>query len=240
MRLAGQLTIVIATLAAGGLLYAQSGKVSAPATGSAPAAGSATTKKDGKARPAILVTPEREAAVMTFVQRNHAELAELLAVLKTSQPDEYERAVKEIFRTTERMELIRERDPLQYELEVAAWTAQSRVQLLAAKLKMGSSDELVKQLREALKTQNEAKLTLLKHERQKAADRVSKLESDIARFESDREEVIDKQLKLLTRAAAEGRPAKLTPKNTALAPKNTAKQARKNVAPPEKKPANQQ
>ncbi|HMC11723.1 MAG TPA: hypothetical protein VKH44_10550 [Pirellulaceae bacterium] len=233
MRLAGQLTIVIAVLAAGGLLSAQTGKVSAPATGSAPAAGSATTKKDGKARPAILVTPEREAAVTTFVQRNHAELAELLGVLKASQPDEYERAVKEIFRATERMEQIRERDPLQYELEVVAWTAQSRVQLLAARLKMGSSDELVKQLREALKTQNEAKLTLLKHERQKAADRVSKLESDIARFESDREEVIDKQLKLLTRAAAEGRPAKLTPKNT-------GKQARKNVAPPEKKPANQQ
>ena len=37
--------------------------------------------KDAKSRSAIEVTPEREAAVLTFVQRNHAELADLLAAI---------------------------------------------------------------------------------------------------------------------------------------------------------------
>jgi hypothetical protein len=154
------------------------------------------------------VTPEREAAVMTFVQRNHAELADLLIYLRAAQPEEYERAVKEIFRTTERLATIQERDPLQYDLEVAVWTAQSRVQLLAAKLKMGSSDDLVKQLRAALQAQNAAKVALFKHERQKAADRLEKLENDITRLEANRGDAVDRQLKLLTRAAAEGRPVK--------------------------------
>ena len=95
---------------------------------------------------------------------------------------------------------------------------------------MGSSDELLKQLRDALKGQNEAKIALLKHERQKAADRVSKLESDISRFEKNPDDVVDKQLKLLTRAAAEGRPAKAGAKN--------AVKSKKNVSPPEKKPVN--
>src|SRR5437773_7696567 len=153
-----------------GLLYAQSGdaknstaSVKTDGKLAVPARVVANPKKDAKAKAAITVTPEREAAVMTFVQRNHAELAELLGYLKTNQPEEYERAIKEIFRTTERLDQVQDRDPLQYELEVAAWTAQSHVQLLAARLKMGSSDELLKQLREALKTQNETKLSLLKH-----------------------------------------------------------------------------
>jgi len=243
MRLAGQIVFVIAVLAVGGLLSAQSGDARRSTTSvnvdqradqaaKAPARTFANPKKDAKAKAPFSVTPEREAAVMTFVQRNHAELAELLGYLKTSQPEEYERAIKEIFRTTERLNQIQDRDPLQYELEVAAWTAQSRVQLLAARLKMGSSDELLKQLREALKTQNEAKIALLKHERQKVSDRLSKINSDITRFESDREKVVDRQLQLLTRTAGEGRPGK-------LGAKNAAKQAKKVAVPPENKPTNQ-
>jgi len=209
MRLIVALSIAIGALAAAGLLNAQSG--------SAPTAGSASPRKEGakketKAKAAILVTPESEAAVLTFVQRNHAELADLLASLKSNDPEQYQRAIRDIYRTTGRLALIQERDPLQYELEVAAWTAQSRVELLAAKLKMESSDELIKQLRDALKNQNEARVALLKHERQKAADRVGKLDAEIARFESDRDEVINKQLKLLVRAGGEGRPAKAAAK----------------------------
>jgi hypothetical protein len=232
MRLLGRISLMAAAAFCGELLYAQSDAAKSTATvkSSAPTSSAANPKKDGKARTAIAVTPEREAAATTFVQRNHPELAELLGYLKSSQPAEYERAIKEISRTIERLAVISERDPLQYELEVAAWTAQSRVQLLAAKLKMGSNDELLKELRAALATQNDARLALFKHERQKVADRLSKLDSDIARFEGDREKMIDRQLQLLTQAAAEGRPAK-------LGAKNAAKQAKRNGNPPEKKPA---
>ncbi len=229
MRVCGQIAFTLFALVACSLLYAQSGDAKSSTSvkpaekASALPRGSGNPKKDGKTRPAITVTPEREAAVMTFVQRNHAELADLLVYLRASQPEEYERAIKEIFRTTERLAAIQERDPLQYELEVAAWTTQSRVQLLAAKLKMGSSDDLIKQLRAALQVQNNAKVALLKHERQKAADRLEKLESDITRFEASRDDIIDKQLKLLTRAAVDGRPAKTGGK-------------KRNVLPPQTKP----
>jgi hypothetical protein len=231
MRLRFHSAISLAALVAVGLFYAQADDAKIEKTqrdllaqtpavkSSAPPAGSASAKK---AKPAITITAEREAAVLTFVQRNHAELADLLAVLKTNQPDEYDRAVRDIFRAMDRMNQIQERDPLQYELEVAAWATQSRVQLLAAKLKMGSTDELVKKLRDALATQNEAKLALLKHERQKASDRLTKIDSDIARFATDREDLIDKQLKILTRTAGEARPAKLPPKNSTKAKSATS------------------
>jgi hypothetical protein len=235
MRLTAQIAVFVLALGVGGLLFAQSGskdsstKVAPKAAN--PGRANAAAKKDGKAR-AIAITPEREAAALNFVQRNHAELADLLGYLKSSQPEEYERAIKEIFRVTERLAQIQERDPLQYELEVVAWTAQSRAQLLAARLKMGSSDELVKQLRDALGDQNDARLALLKHERQKVSDRLGKLDSDIARFESDREKVINRQLQLLTRDEAEARSPK-------LGAKNAAKSVKKNVSPPESKPTNE-
>lgn len=218
MRFATLITMFATTFAVAGLICARCGNAADDAKrdtllpAAAKVAGSANGKKEGKNRPAVfVVTPEREAAVLNFVQRNHAELADLLAVLKTSQPEEYERALREIFRATERMNQIQERDPLQYELEVAAWTAQSRVQLLAAKLKMNESEELIRQLRDGLKSQNAAKIALLKHERQKAADRMAKIDADIGRFESGQDSVIDKQMELLTHGG-EGRPAKLLPK----------------------------
>jgi hypothetical protein len=245
MRLRFRSTITLAAFVAVGLFYAQadeartdlaqldsSKKPTAPNTSAPPLGSAGSTKKDGSkksgpkkdivAKAAFSITPEREAAVLTFVQRNHAELSDLLAVLKSNQPEEYDRAVRDIFRAMERMNQIQERDPLQYELEVAAWATQSRVQLLAAKLKMGSTDDLVKKLRDALTVQNEAKLALLKHERQKASDRLTKIDGDIARFETDREDVIDKQLEILTRTAGEARPAKLLPKTSTKAKPTTS------------------
>jgi hypothetical protein len=217
MRRIGQAISLLVVLALGGLLFAQSNDKT-----SVSPRDNAGAKRDAKVRQSIAVTPEREAAVMTFVERNHPELTDLLAHLKASQPSEYERAIRDIFRTTERLAAIQERDALQYDLEVAAWTAQSRVQLLTAKLKMGTTDELQQELRSALGAQLDARLALLKHERQKAADRLSRLDRDISQLESDRERVLDRQLQLHTRAAAQGRSIKLGPKNAAKQPKKAA------------------
>lgn len=159
------------------------------------------TAKADKPTP-MNVTPEREAAVRTFVERNHPELAELLTHLKTNKPQEYERAIRELHRITERLAGIQERDRDQYDLEIKLWTAQSRVQLLTARLRMGTTDELKDQLRQALNSQAEAKVALLKHERERVATRLTKIDADIAHFEKDRDEVIEKQMELLVRTAS--------------------------------------
>jgi hypothetical protein len=155
----------------------------------------------GKDKQPMAITPDREAAVANFVQRNHPELGDLLDHLKASQPKQYEQALKEIYRVTERLANIQERDPLLYELEVKLWTAQSRVQLLAARLKMGDSESVKHELREALAVQVEARLDVLKHQKQQAADRLAKMESDIAQLEANKEKSIQKQLETLSRGA---------------------------------------
>jgi hypothetical protein len=209
-RLAKLLSIC-GVLALAGLLSADPGDkpASENSPGNQPAAekavasrrGSASQKKEAAKARQISFTPEREAAVLSFVERNHAELGDLLGHLKANQPKEYERAVRELFRVTERLAGIQQRDPLQYELEVRHWTAQSQVQLLTARLKMSATDDLKVQLREAIGAQADARLAVLEHMRGKAAERLEKMDRDIARLQDDREKVIDKQLELLVRTA---------------------------------------
>ena len=148
----------------------------------------------------ISITPEREAAVMTFVKRNHAELAQLLAHLKENQPKEYERAIRELFRTSERLTLIHDRDRAQYDLEVRLWKTQSRIQLLTARLQMGESEQLRQELRELLGEQIDNRVALLRHDRERAANRLARIDEDLKRLEDDREQAIDRQLKSLTSA----------------------------------------
>lgn len=167
----------------------------------------AVPRKD-KAKQQLTVTPEREAAVMTFIARNHPELAELLSHLKSSQPREYEKAIKELHRVTERLAMVRERDMAQYELEVAAWTAQSKVQLLAARLKMGDSETVRKELRAALSSQMDARLAVLKHQREQATQRLGKMDSEISKLQGDREALIEKQLQTLEQSLGDKSSAK--------------------------------
>lgn len=154
---------------------------------------------------AIAITPEREAAVNDFVERNHPELGQLLSHLKSNQPKEYERAVRDLFRVTEKLAMVHERDERQYDLELKSWQAQSRAQLLVARMKMtdpasADSEELKKQLRDILTEQWQARVDVQRLERDRVTGRLTKLNTDIERMERDREAIIEGHLKSLTNA----------------------------------------
>jgi hypothetical protein len=193
--------------------YGKSGKTNSaanvePSTG----AKSAKPKSSGaKVLPGI--TPEREAAVMTFVKHHHAELAELLIHLKENAPKEYERAVRDLFRTSERLAQVQERDSLAYDLELKIWKARSRAQLLAARLQMGDNEELRKQLKATLNEEYDFRLELLERDHERASDRAKSLGDQLEKFKQRRDDEIEKQLKQLTSAArgGEAKP-KATPK----------------------------
>lgn len=209
MRKAAYHLALLSVVALCGVLVADPGEKPVSATSAQskpaankPAANKLLATKSGKNRPGPSITPEREAAVATFVERNHPELSDLLAHLKLAQPKQYEQAVKEIYRVTERLAGVQERDTLHYELEVKLWTAQSRTQLLAARLKMGESETLKSELRQSLAQQSIARLDVLKHQREQAAGRLEKMDREIKRIEEDQMALIERQLETLTRAAA--------------------------------------
>lgn len=179
------------------------------------------------AKERLSITPEREAAVMTFVKRNHAELAQLLAHLKDNQPKEYERAIRELFRTSERLTQIHDRDLAQYDLELRLWKTQSRIQLLTARLQMGDSEDLKQELSELLGEQVDNRVALLRHDREKVAARLARIDEDLKRLEADRQKVIDRQLQSLTNAGKATRPAGKTESGRGTKNSTTSSQAKR-------------
>lgn len=176
---------------------------------------SLSAKENPKDRQFAL-TPAREAAVMAFVDRNHPELAGLLSHLKVNQSKEYERAVRDLFRVTEKLATVQERDGKQYDLELKAWQAQSRAQLLVARLKMtepdsADSEQLKDQLREVLSEQMQARLEVLKLERDRVSGRLAKLTEEISRLEKNRGSVVETHLKNLNSQVNGNRPKQKSP-----------------------------
>lgn len=162
---------------------------------------SAATNPNPKHKLPQGITPEREAAVRTFVERNHPELVGLLELLRTNQPKEYERAIRELHRVTERLAGVQERDSQLYDLEIQAWQVHSRIQLLTARLKMAASDDVRRDLQAAIGEQLDVRAALLRHERQRVSDRLSRIEADLAKLDGDRSPLVEKQFEMLTRSA---------------------------------------
>jgi hypothetical protein len=156
----------------------------------------------GKPMPKAAAQPEvNEGDVLEFVREHHEELADLLDQLKASRPKEYQKAVRDLSRVRERLRLMKTTDDQRYQLELSIWKTETKIQLLAARLSMGDKSEARDQLRQALNEQIDLRLSLLKHEREVAQERVSRLDAQIEKLDKERSQVIDKQLQNLTKAA---------------------------------------
>jgi hypothetical protein len=170
------------------LLVAAEPAQNAPATSPA---------KPAKAPERAPLTPEREAAAITFVRQHHPELVDLLNQLKESKPAEYQTAIRELFQTSERLAQLREQDPQRYELELAAWKVKSRLQLLAARSTMSADKAFEDQLHTALTEQADIRLKLLKLDRDRTADRLEKLNKNIEQYQSSEATQVERQFELL-------------------------------------------
>lgn len=145
------------------------------------------------------VTPGQEAAALEFAQVHHPELAELLDRLKSSDRPSYEKAVRDIAGTSERMARLRESDPERHELVVRNWTLDSRVRLLTARLTMSDDPELRTELKALLRERQDGRLALLRLDRQRTAAKLEKLEAQIEELERDRDAAIERDLAKIDR-----------------------------------------
>lgn len=151
-------------------------------------------------------TPEREAAALTFARRNHPELADLLAQLKTTNAAEYERAIREIFHTSETLADTKVRDPQRSEVDLRAWVVQSRIRLLAARISMTRSPALEEELKAALNEQLDVRIQHLTLERDRLGSRVKKLDADIEAARLNRNQDVEKRLNRLVHAVRKVQP----------------------------------
>ncbi len=143
------------------------------------------------------LTPEREAAALGFVREHHPELAGVVEHLKKSRPEEYDRAIRDLVRTAERLAQWRERDEERYKLELQGWKVKSRVQLLAARLSMGKDSALEAELKKLLAEHFDIQLELARRNRAQMQERLDKLDEQIGRLEQSRDQALQKQFDAL-------------------------------------------
>jgi hypothetical protein len=161
---------------------------------------------------------EKETAALDFAAQHHPELVSLITPLKTSNPKEYQHAVRELFRTSERLSGIRVKDPARYQLELDAWKLQSQIRLLTARLTMATDSEMELQLRDAIKKKTENQLNLLQNERETLQARIEHVQKEIDRTSQSQDQLVQQEYDRLLKKSARDR--------NAIAPKsNTAKPA---------------
>jgi hypothetical protein len=199
----------------------------------------AATKNSPKAR--LQLTMERQAAARTFVKQHHAELAELLIQLEENHPNEYQRALRDLYRTSERLAQIREKDQPRYKQELSLWKVRSRIQLVTAKIKMKTSPKLEQELEAALNEEIDLRVAVLMLEKKKLASRMSRLDKQLKALDTGRSQTVKNKVREITstkpatkttnvntsknrpKTAPAKNPSKTTPTKTTPAPKKSVR-----------------
>ena len=191
-----------------------------------PAAGndkkvSAPAKKPlARKTPAVRETPaerktrlkQNEQKAFAFVKEHHPELIKLLQVLKRQQRPAYDRVVRDLAADSERLNRIQERLPDRYDLALAAWKLDSRIQLLRARWSMDESERIERQIRELLEQRLANLLQQQEKEHARQVERLEKtrrtverLQMSIAKLKENPQDVIEGDLKRFRREAESAR-----------------------------------
>ncbi|HEX7377542.1 MAG TPA: hypothetical protein VF278_10545 [Pirellulales bacterium] len=144
---------------------------------------------------------EREEAALALVREHHPALVELLERLKATKKADYQQAIRELYRDSQRLAAARQRDAERYALDLRAWQLDSRIRLLAAKLSLEDRAELEEQLKGCLTERAEVRLSLKKLERDRAAARAKKLNAEIEKLTAGQDAEVQRSLERLRRAA---------------------------------------
>jgi hypothetical protein len=183
--------------------------------GSAPAAADKSNKSALDKRTQAGLTAAREAAAMAFVKQHHPDLVELLLYLKENQPAAYEQAAMDLFRASERLAQQKEINFDRYELDLALWKVESRIELVAARLKMAGPDSpegetLAAQLKKLLEERHDLRAERLVQERERIAERAEKIDRQLETMAANRTQAIERELSQFTKSPAARPPQKNT------------------------------
>lgn len=143
---------------------------------------------------------ERQRRVVAFVEEHQPELATVLAHLEKHKPAEHARAIEELDRSVQPLTSGKAKDPRLHELNLLAWQARTRVELLGARLMSGKRTkakeraELERELREAIAAELDIRAEQLAYRKQRSA---AWYDRQINRLSEKRDALIDARLKAL-------------------------------------------
>lgn len=185
--------ILISLLTAAGPLAAQEGSTAAKKR----SGGKSTASNRGTP-----LTEEQTDRALAFAEQHHAELADLLRRLRDNAPAGFKRGVREVHRTVQRLERVREKQPVRYTRELNRWKTDSRIRLMTARWLMSQDPELEQQIKDLLRERQRIQLEQLQADRDRAALRLKQLDDQIART-SD-EQYLQQEWKRLQKRSSTG------------------------------------
>ncbi len=234
---AGLIALAVVSLVVPALVWAEasepagSSAVSTPETSVKPDASSKSNK--GSKRVAGF-TEEREAAAMTFVRMNHPELATLLDQLKVNDLAEYQRAIRELFHSSEKLAQIQERNPKRYPMELEAWKLNSRIRLLVARLTMSPDPKIEDELRQSLVQQLGLRKAALNDERERLEGRVAELKEQLKKLDQEQTNSVEQRMAKLLSDASRSRSELKAANESGSKKKKSEKRAESETSSPSK------
>lgn len=146
---------------------------------------------------------EKELAALAFVEEHHPELARLLERLKRMSRAEYNRAIADLDKVRSGLENTRRRDPERYAVDLDAWKAKSKIDVLMAKLAAEDQPDpkLEQQLRDAFAAQVSVQIRQQNLERNRLLERVKVLDASLNRLEREGETIARNRYEAAARKA---------------------------------------
>lgn len=153
------------------------------------------------------VAAERRRRVLAFVAEHQPELAEVLASLEKRKPADHARAIEELDRSIKPLATGTAKDQRLHELELRAWQARTRVELLGARVLAANGgkkttakerEDLDRLLREAIAAELDAKAEQLAYRKQRS---MAWYDRQIDRLTDKRDELVASRLKAILGAA---------------------------------------
>ena len=154
----------------------------------------------------------REEAALKFARKHHPELSRLLAQLKQMDDGKYASAVNELFRVSERLGRLQERDKEKYRIELALWKVGSRIRLRVAQSSMGNADAQREEILKLLQQRNALRVEQCELEKARLSARLERLEKQLTDLrtggDASAERELNRLLKSVRDPAAEKAAAK--------------------------------
>ncbi len=162
----------------------------------------AVAQNDAKPRAASSdIDSQEEAAALEFARVHHPELAKLLGPMKATHPKEYQKALRELFRVSDRLTRMQTRFPERSVVELDLWKSESRLRLVAAKTAMVDDEERREQIEKLANERNTLKVRLYELERAEAESRIAQLDKQIESLKGQESDAVRKEVDRLVHTA---------------------------------------
>jgi hypothetical protein len=143
----------------------------------------ATLSADTGLAIAAAPTAEEIAAADALLSQHLPELRSLVDVLQKRAPKEYGKAIRDLSKSSKRLEGFKKRDRQLYDLEVQFLQAQVKVDLVTAQLQVASLPSLEKDLRSAIDQRAKVRIARNVRQKQLLLDRHRQVSQEIKRLE---------------------------------------------------------